>query len=72
MDNRFIPIKDHPDLVRDTKTNAVLNINKNKHRTNVRMLEAKRQEREEIEQLKSDVSDIKFMLQKLLENGTNG
>ena len=68
----YIPVKDYPDLVRDPNTNMILNINKSKGRHKKIVEEAKKQERAEIDQLKSDVSDIKIMLQKLLENGTNG
>ena len=68
----YIPVKDHPDLVRDPNTNMILNIYKSNHKRKKLVTEAKMQERAEIDQLKSDVNDIKMMLQKLLENGTNG
>jgi len=68
----YVPVKDHPDLVRDMNTGMILNINKSK--TKQKRLEAtqRQQERQELDQLKSDVGEIKMMLQKLLENGTNG
>lgn len=68
----YVPVKDHPDLVRDMNTGMILNINKSK--TKQKKLEAaqRQQERQELDKLKSDVSEIKMMLQKLLENGTNG
>jgi len=68
----YVPVKDHPDLVRDMNTGMILNINKSK--TKQKKLEAaqRQQERQELDELKSDVSEIKMMLQKLLENGTNG
>jgi len=68
----YIPVKDHPNLVRDPNTNMILNINKSNRKRRELVEEARKQERAEIDQLKSDVSDIKMMLQKLLENGTNG
>ena len=68
----YIPVKDYPDLVRDPNTNMILNINKNKHKYNNLINVRKQKELDEIDQLKSDVNDIKTMLQKLLENGTNG
>ena len=68
----YIPVKDYPDLVRDPKTNMILNINKSKHKHKRIVDEARKQERAELDQLKSDVNDIKSMLQKLLENGSNG
>lgn len=68
----YVPVKDHPDLVRDTNTGMILNINKSK--TKQKRLEAaqRQKERQELDKLKSDVGEIKMMLQKLLENGTNG
>lgn len=69
---KTIPVKDHPDLVRDAKTGMILNINKDKIRQELLKRERAKQEREELNQLKSDVSDIKAMLQKLIENGSNG
>lgn len=69
---RYVPIKGHSDFVRDEKTGMIMNINKNKARRQKIILDEKRKEREEIEGLKSDVQEIKAMLQQLLENGTNG
>lgn len=69
--NRHIPIKDHPHLVRDTKTNMILNINKSNQKRQRLIEEQHVKDREEIEKLQSDVSEIKMMLQKILENGTH-
>ena len=69
---RYVPIKGHSDFVRDEKTGMIMNINKNKARRQKILHDEKRKEREEIEGLKSDVQEIKAMLQQLLENGTNG
>jgi len=72
MNRKLLPVEGHPDLARDPRTNAIVNINKDKadHRRKAR--EARLKEKEEFEQVKSDVQDIKAMLQKLLENGSNG
>lgn len=67
-----IPVEGHPDLVRDPRTNMIMNINKDKIRQELLKRERAKQEREEMNQLKSDVEQIKQMLQKLLENGSNG
>jgi len=72
MEEDYLPIKGHKDFVRDLKTGMIMNINKNKARRQKILLDEKRKEREEIEGLKSDVQEIKAMLQQLLENGTNG
>lgn len=66
------PIQNHPNLARDMRTGAVLNINKEQIEKDRQALKQKRQEQQEIEQLKSDVFDIKQMLTKLLELSKNG
>jgi len=66
---RYIQIKGHSDFVRDEKTGMIMNINKNKARRQRILLDEKQKEREEIDGLKSDVQEIKAMLQQLLENG---
>jgi hypothetical protein len=72
MSQQFIPIEDRPDLVRDMETNMILNINKDKIEQHRRLQEAKKKQRNELDELKSDVEQIKTMLRQLLENGTNG
>ena len=72
MNNHLIPVKDHPDLARDERTGMIVNINKSKHKRHQAAAAAAKQNLAEVEQLKTDVSEIKQMLQKLLENGTNG
>jgi len=67
-----MPVKDHPDLARDTQTGMIVNINKDKHRQHLNMVERIKNDKEEISTLKSEVQQMKNMLQKLLENGTNG
>lgn len=58
MHNRLVKIKDHPDLVKDMESKAVLNSNY------AALLEyrKKQQMQEEIQNLKSDVSEIKDLL----------
>jgi len=68
----LMPVKDHPDLARDTQTGMIVNINKDKHRQHLNMVERIKNDKEEISTLKSEVQQMKNMLQKLLENGTNG
>lgn len=68
----LIPVKDHPDLAKDTTTGAIVNINKDKYLRQKRLQEQRKTQREELDTLKSDVQEIKMLLHKLLENGTNG
>ena len=70
MEN-YIKVKDHPNLVRDSKSNAILNVD-------IESLNKYKQERDyllkiknvvkEHEQMKNDISDIKSMLLKLMES----
>jgi len=66
----YLKVKDHPDLVRDTKSKAILN-------TDVHSLNKYKEEREfkmklhkiveENQQMKSEISEIKNLLLKVLE-----
>lgn len=72
IERMLVPIEGHPDLARDIKTNAIININKDKAEQRKKARELKLKEKQEFEQVKTDVQEIKAMLQKLLENGSNG
>jgi Spy/CpxP family protein refolding chaperone len=67
----LIKVEGHNGLMRDRNTGAILNINSNEIdrikelRRNQR--EAKASQEQEINQLKSDVSEIKMMLSKIVE-----
>jgi uncharacterized protein YlxW (UPF0749 family) len=70
-----LKVEGHKDLVRDTKSGAIININK-KEIDRARRLKAERQQKKqtfenlqsEVKNLKNDVSDIKKLLEKLVEN----
>ena len=66
-----MPVEGYPDLLKDMKTNMIVNINKEKAIQSRRIREQKLKERQEVDTLKADVSDIKRMLQQLLENKHN-
>lgn len=68
----LIPVKDYPDLARDVHSGMIVNINRDKHRQHLNMVERIKKDKNEISSLKSEVQEMKIMLQKLLENGTNG
>lgn len=70
---KLLPVMNNPNLVRDEKTGAILNINKQDIAKEKRLLMQKQQEQTEIQELKSEVSDIKQLLGKLLsELSKNG
>ena len=62
LDMKLAKVKDHPHLVKDMESKAVLNTNY------AALVEYKRKKQmeEEFNSLKSDVDDIKRMLQALL------
>ena len=67
----YISVDGYPDLVRDKNTNMILNINKGNTDAFIEKRDRELQQRQEIETLKSDVQDIKMMLQKLTESLAN-
>lgn len=68
---KYFPVDGHPDLMKDPTTGMIININKDKVNSIKETRRRKAEERQEIDQLKSDINAIKAMLEKLLENGSN-
>lgn len=70
---KLIPVEGYPGLARNSATGAIININSSE------MLQARKrkkiwqQQQEELKMLKSDVVEMKAMLNKILEdkNGNN-
>ena len=68
-----IKVEGHSNLVRDTRSGAIININK-KEIERARRMKAERKKKEvtfenlksDVSELKNDMSDIKQMLQKLV------
>ena len=60
-------VEGHSNLVRDTSTNAVLNINKDEISAARKRKLERRQKEQEIVDLKNEVGEIKNMLNKLIE-----
>ena len=64
-------VKGNTVLARDAQAGMIGNRNKKKHKQHLELIERKKKEKEEIQALKSDVQEIKMLLQKMLENGHN-
>lgn len=65
---RYIPVAGHDSLARDPATGAIVNINK-AELEQARQRKAQRSiQKNEINQLKNDVADLKVMIAKLIEN----
>lgn len=67
MQKEYIKVKDHPNLVRDKRSNAIINIDDDGYNKYKKEREKILKEKEEYENMKSDIADIKKLLQTLLE-----
>ena len=68
--SNYVKIKDYEHLVKDTKTGAILNTDLNvvrQHEYRMKQLEKEKARDEEINNIKSDLSDIKQLLQTLIK-----
>ena len=63
----YLKVEGNNSLVRDTSTGAILNINKDEISAARRRKLERKQKEKEFEDLKNDVTEIKSMLQKLIE-----
>lgn len=63
----YVKIKGHPNLVKDVNSGVILNINKTElEAARLKKQRAKQQEKDIID-LKNEVSDIKDLLNKIIE-----
>tara|TARA_B100000287_G_scaffold335594_1_gene321134 strand:- start:148 stop:372 length:225 start_codon:yes stop_codon:yes gene_type:complete len=74
MMNKHIKVEGHNDLVRDRNSGAILNINRTAMTAARERKKLFNDRQQEIEDIKKDVSDIKNILMKLVEDkhGNNG
>lgn len=66
MMNDLISVEGHPNLFRDKKTGAIINCDNAAYRNHLSSISNRMNTKKEIENLKQDVSEIKFLLNKLL------
>lgn len=62
-----VKVKGQPELLRDTKTQAVINTDRTSLEEYKKRRDLARKSREEMDMLKNDVSEIKQMLLQLLQ-----
>lgn len=65
----LIPVEGHKNLYRDSNSGAIINNDSFSYNQYVKMKEEKKKQREEIENIKNDISEIKSLLKELL-NGS--
>ena len=64
----MIPVEGHKGLYRDEKSNAIVNCNDYEYQEYLRAKNSTLDEKSEIENLKTELTEIKSLLAKLLEN----
>ena len=64
----MIPVEGHKVLYRDERTNAIVNCNDYDYQEYLRVKNSTLNEKNEIENLKTELTEIKSLLAKLLEN----
>ena len=63
----YLQVEGKEGLVRDPKTDAIININSNELQRSKLVKGNRKKQQEEIQNLKNDVSEIKYLLRQLLE-----
>lgn len=63
----YLKVEGHPDLVRDVKTGAIININTSNIEKTRLAKQAKKRQEQELQDLKNEVSEIKILLRQLIE-----
>jgi hypothetical protein len=67
----MIPVKENKGLFRDEKTNSIINCDDLQYEQYMKMKAIKTKEKSELEELKSDINEIKSVLKILLEKINN-
>ena len=74
MDRKYLQVEGHDDLVRDTESNAIINKNKSEYLLAKQRAESAQRQRDairnanrEINNIKSEMHEIKSMLKTLLD-----
>jgi hypothetical protein len=63
----MIPVEGNPGLYRDEKTNAILNCNDRKYNEYLKVKTEKMVEKNELEQMKTEMNEIKSLLKILVD-----
>ncbi len=65
----MIPVKGHPNLYRDEHTGAIINCDNQSYNQYMNSLNNRKLQKMEIENIKKDIDEIKYLLKELL-NGS--
>lgn len=67
----MIPVKGHPNLYRDENSGAIINCDNTAYNQYVNSLNNRVNQKQEIDQIKTDINEIKSLLMELLnKNGS--
>ena len=64
----MIPVNGHKNLYRDEASGAIINHDTNGYSEYIKMRDLKRSQKEEIDKLKDDITEIKSLLKELVKN----
>jgi hypothetical protein len=64
----MIPVEGHKGLYRDETTNAIVNCNDYQYQEYIKLKSESLSEKEEIENLKNELSEVKQLLKDLINN----
>lgn len=65
----MIPVEGHKNLFRDEKSGAIVNTDTHGYSQYIKMKNEKQKQREELDQIKNDIYEIKSLLKELI-NGS--
>ncbi len=65
----MIPVEGHPNLYRDEKSGAIINCDNYSYNQYMKSVQNRKVQKQEIEQIKNDINEIKSLLKELL-NGS--
>lgn len=65
--SKFSKVEGHIDLVRDESSSAIINTNTEQYRLVMKRREVMKAQRSEINTLKQEVTEIKFLLKEMIE-----
>ena len=67
MKDKYVKVEGHSDLVRDEMSHAIINTDMEQYRLIVSRRELMKSQKNEINTLKQEVTEIKFLLKEMIE-----
>ena len=67
MKKKYAKVEGHSELIRDEMSHAIINTNEEQYRLTIRRREMMKSQRNEINTLKQEVTEIKFLLKDIIE-----